>query len=59
MFGNPELLRQRLAVSGLVGNCEGLLKSDALNPSQRASLRLMLEDVLDAYGMPKKQREAA
>lgn len=58
MFGNPEILRQRLAVSALIGNCEGLLKSSELNPMQRASLRLLVENTVEAFGMLAKKEAA-
>lgn len=35
--------RQLLAVSALFGECEALAVSTALNPSQRASLRCLID----------------
>jgi hypothetical protein len=46
---SPEILRQRLAVSALVGKCQALLQSELLNPSQRASLRLLVERTRTAF----------
>jgi hypothetical protein len=47
-------IRQLLAVSALVGECESLVSSGALNESQERSLRFMLAHVLAAYGFPSK-----
>jgi hypothetical protein len=46
---SPETLRQRLAVSALIGNCQALLKSGELNASQEASLRLLLQRTEHAF----------
>ena len=55
MFEITEETHQRFAVSALIGNCEGLLKSSELNPSQRASLMLCVHHTLEAFGMPTKE----
>jgi hypothetical protein len=47
-------IRQLLAVSALVGECETLVSSGELTDSQERSLRLLTAHVLAAYGFPSK-----
>ena len=47
-------VRQLLAVSALVGECESLVSSGTLNDSQERSLRLLTAHVLAAYGFPSR-----
>jgi hypothetical protein len=49
---------RRLAVSCLVGNCEALVASGDLNPSQEASLRVLIAHTLAAFEMPSKAERA-
>lgn len=46
---SPEMLRQRLAVSALIGNCQALLMSGDLNPSREAALRNLVARTEDAF----------
>jgi hypothetical protein len=47
-------VRQLLAVSALVGECESLVASGDLSDSQERSLRLVLAHTLAAYGFPSR-----
>ena len=47
-------VRQLLAVSALVGECESLVSSGTLTDTQEKSLRLLTAHVLAAYGFPSK-----
>jgi len=41
--------RQLFAVSALIGECQSLAASPALNPSQQASLRCLIEHTQSAF----------
>ena len=56
----PRPADQRYAVAALVGECESLVASGDLNPSQEASLRCLVARTLAAFQMPSKaEREPA
>jgi hypothetical protein len=48
---------QLFAVSALLGECQSLLTSSALNPSQRASLRCLIAHAEAAFSHPQKEEE--
>lgn len=48
---------QLLAVSALLGECQSLLASSALNPSQRASLRCLIAHAEGAFSHHPKEEE--
>jgi hypothetical protein len=48
---------QLLAVSALLGECQSLLASSTLDPSQRASLRCLIAHTQAAFPHRKKEEE--
>ena len=48
---------QLLAVSALLGECEALATSDALNASQKASLRCLIAHAESAFLRPQQEQE--
>jgi hypothetical protein len=50
---------QLFAVSALIGECQSLLASAALNPSQQASLRCLIAHAEAAFTRRTAEEEAA
>jgi hypothetical protein len=48
---------QLFAVSALIGECQSLLVSTALNPSQQASLRCLIALAQPAFAQRKSDEE--
>lgn len=49
---------QLFAVSALIGECQALAGSDALNPSQQAALRVLIDHTKSAFDRPaESERE--
>ena len=49
---------QLFAVSSLIGECQSLLASTALNPSQQASLRCLIAHAQAAFARRTAEEEA-
>jgi hypothetical protein len=49
---------QLFAVSALIGECQSLLASSALNPSQQAALRCLISHAQAAFSERKSEKES-